>query len=134
MGHIFKKISLKDLRLHELLLIKYIGVKKVKSMFARIFKPSKTAMQSGPAKTDLWVLEFDNDESKKIDPLMGWTSSSCTQSQVRLTFDNKEGAIAYAESNGLVYTITESELRKPVVRKNGYGENFATNRKISWTH
>ena len=103
-------------------------------MFARIFKPSKTAMQSGLAKTDIWVLEFDRAMSKNIDPLMGWTGSSCTQSQVRLCFENKESAIAYAESHGLPYTIIETNERKPIIRKNGYGENFATDRKISWTH
>lgn len=103
-------------------------------MIARIFKPSRTAMQSGPAKTEGWVLAFDSDDSKKIDPLMGWTGSSCTQNQVKLTFLNKEDAIAYAESHGIPFTVTESQARKPIIRRNGYGENFATNRKISWTH
>ena len=103
-------------------------------MHARIFKPSKTAMQSGPARTTVWFLEFDGENSKKIDPLMGWTSSGETQTQIRLTFDSKEAAVAYAEKRGLTYTITENQPRKPVVRKNGYGENFATNRRLSWTH
>ena len=103
-------------------------------MIARIFKPSRTAMQSGPAKTEGWVLAFDSGDSKKIDPLMGWTGSSDTQGQVRLTFETKEEALAYAEKHGLAYTITESDVRKPIIRKNGYGENFATNRKVSWTH
>ena len=103
-------------------------------MMARIFKPSKSAMQSGPAKTDMWVLEFDTNSSKKIEPLMGWTGSSDTQGQVRLTFETKEEALAYVEKHGLAYTITENDVRKPIVRKNGYGENFATNRKVSWTH
>ena len=103
-------------------------------MLARIFKPSKSAMQSGPAKADVWYLEFDGDDSKKIEPLMGWTGSGDTQRQVRLIFQNKEDAINYAEKNGLPYTLTESTLRKPIIRKSGYGENFATNRKISWTH
>ncbi len=103
-------------------------------MLVRIFKPSKSAMQSGPAKSDVWCLEFDTEDTKKLEPLMGWTGSSDTQRQVRLTFQNKEDAINYAEKNGLPYTLTENMLRKPIIRKSGYGENFATNRKISWTH
>ena len=103
-------------------------------MVARIFKPSKTAMQSGLGKTELWYLEFDCKGSKKIDPLMGWTSSDSTQSQVKLTFNSKEHAVAYAQEHGLLYTIVDSKPRKAVIRENGYGENFATNRKVSWTH
>ena len=103
-------------------------------MRARIFKPTKSAMQSGQANTECWVLEFDADDIKKIDPLMGWTGSSNTQSQVRLIFKTKEDAVFYAETHSLVYTVIESPVRKPVIRKNGYGENFATNRKMSWTH
>ena len=103
-------------------------------MYARIFKPSRTAMQSGNGKTEQWVLEFDSNDSKKIDPLMRWTGSDNTQTQVRLSFETKENAIAYAKKKGLVYSVNQSQERKPVIRKNGYGENFATNRKASWTH
>ena len=103
-------------------------------MPARIFKPGKSPMQSGPAKRSRWVLEFDVEHSKKIDPLMGWTGSGETQAQVRLKFNNKEDAIKYAEKHGIAYLISESDRRKPIIRKNGYGENFATNRKMSWTH
>ena len=103
-------------------------------MFARIFKIGKTATQSGTARAEHWILEFDSNESKKIEPLMGWTGSNNTQSQVKLTFENKDAAAAYAERHGLVYTVMESHSRKPIIRKNGYGENFATNRKTSWTH
>ena len=91
-------------------------------------------MQSGAANSQYWILEFDQGESKKIDPLMGWTGSDSTQSQVKLSFENKEDAISYAENHGLTYTVIENQLRKPIIRKNGYGENFATNRKTSWTH
>tara|TARA_S200000501_G_C20242698_1_gene490796 strand:+ start:149 stop:460 length:312 start_codon:yes stop_codon:yes gene_type:complete len=103
-------------------------------MIARIFKPGKTAMQSGKAKTDEWILEFYSAEEKKIDPLMGWTGSGDTQSQVKLKFLSKEDAIAYANDNGLLYTVHENRERKHVIRKNGYGENFATNRRGAWTH
>ena len=72
-------------------------------MSARIFSPAKTAMQSGKAKTGLWVLEFDPELPRKIDPLMGYTTSGDMKSQIRLTFETKEEAIAYAEKNGLAY-------------------------------
>ena len=103
-------------------------------MLARIFKTGKTAMQSGTSRAEHWVLEFDSSESKKIDPLMGWTGSNNTQSQVKLIFENKDEAAAYAEKHGINYTVIESQRRKAIVRKNGYGENFATNRKTTWTH
>ncbi|MEL6522778.1 MAG: ETC complex I subunit [Pseudomonadota bacterium] len=103
-------------------------------MRARIFQPAKTAMQSGTAKTKGWVLEYAPASAREVDPLMGWTSSSDTQSQVRLRFDSKEAALDYAQSKGLDVTITEPKKRKPVIRKGGYGENFATNRRGAWTH
>mgnify|MGYP001234550985 CR=1 FL=1 len=66
-------------------------------MQARIYKPAKTAMQSGKAKSSNWVLEFVSSPAKRsVDPLMGWTSSADTNSQVKLTFETREEAIAYA--------------------------------------
>ena len=70
-------------------------------MNVRIFQPARTAMSSGTAKTKHWVLEFTADQARQVDPLMGWTSSSDTQAQVRLQFDSKEAAIEYAESKGI---------------------------------
>ena len=69
-------------------------------MAARIYKPARTAMQSGPARTKEWVLEYDPAAPREIDPLMGWTSSRDMLSQVQLNFATKEEAIAYAERNG----------------------------------
>ena len=103
-------------------------------MRARVYKPSKTAMQSGTARTKAWVLEFAPDSARSVDPLMGWTSSSDTQSQVRLRFDTKEAALDYAEANGIVATVTEPKSRKRNIRAGGYGENFATGRRGAWTH
>ena len=103
-------------------------------MVVRIFKPARTAMQSGTAKVDRWVLEFDSNGSKKLDPLMGWTGSTSTQTQVRLLFDKKQDAIDYANRKGLAYVINENQPRKLIIRKNGYGDNFATDRRTSWTH
>ena len=101
-------------------------------MTARIFKPAKTAMQSGLARTKEWVLEHEPMAPREIDPLMGWTSSRDTRSQIRLEFDTKDEAIAYAQRNGLAYTLTEPETRKPV--RKSYADNFKFGRVGSWTH
>ncbi len=103
-------------------------------MTARIFRPSKSAMSSGQAKTREWVLEYTNDAGREVDPLMGWTSSSDTQAQVRISFQSKEAALEYAKERGIEATVTEPKVRKPNVRAGGYGENFATNRRGAWTH
>jgi len=103
-------------------------------MFARIYQPAKTAMSSGTAKTKLWVLEFAHSEARRIDPLMGWTSSDDTQTQVRLQFDTKDAAVDYAERHGIQATIVEPQKRATNIRPGGYGENFATNRRGVWTH
>lgn len=103
-------------------------------MRARIYQPAKTAMQSGTAKTHLWVLEFAPASEREVDPLMGWTSSSDTQSQVKLRFDSKEAAVAYAQSKGIEAEVVDPKPRKHNVRPGGYGENFATNRRGAWTH
>jgi NADH dehydrogenase len=103
-------------------------------MRARIFKPARNAMQSGTAKTRNWVLEYAPASARSVDPLMGWTSSSDTQSQVRLRFATKEAALEYAESKGIDAQVIEPKTRKPNVRPGGYGENFATNRRAVWTH
>ncbi|MCA1774298.1 MAG: ETC complex I subunit [Paracoccaceae bacterium] len=103
-------------------------------MRARIYRPARTAMSSGTAKTRKWVLDFTNDTKREIDPLMGWTSSDDTQSQVRLTFGTKQEALDYAEANGIDAVVTEPQSRRANLRPGGYGENFATNRRATWTH
>jgi|TARA_B000000475_G_C15908737_1_gene411661 NADH dehydrogenase len=103
-------------------------------MRARIYKPSKTAMSSGLAKTKSWVLEFIQETTSEIDPLMGWTSSGDTQSQVTLKFESKQAAIDYAREHGIDAQISEPKQRKFNIRSGGYGENFATNRRGAWTH
>lgn len=103
-------------------------------MRARIFKPAKTAMQSGVARTKQWILDFAPDSARSVDPLMGWTSSSDMQSQVRLRFDTKEAALDYAKAKGIDAVVVEPRSRKPNVRQRGYGENFATDRRGAWTH
>jgi len=101
-------------------------------MLARIFKPSKTAMQSGRAQTEMWVLEYEPEVPLKIDPLMGYTSSSDMRRQVRLEFETREEAIAYAERNAIPYRVLEAEERKP--RLQSYADNFRFNRPRPWTH
>ena len=103
-------------------------------MRARIYQPAKTAMQSGPRKTRTWVLEFAPETKREVDPLMGWTGSSDMQSQVRLTFDSKEAALAYAEEKGIDVTVLQPNRRAPNIRAGGYGENFSTKRRGAWTH
>lgn len=103
-------------------------------MRARIYQPARNAMQSGMAKTRQWVLDYEQAEARDIDPLMGWTSSGDTQTQVRLRFDSKEAALEYAAEKGLEAEVLAPQTRKPNVRSGGYGENFATNRRGPWTH
>ena len=101
-------------------------------MFARIFKPSKTAMQSGRGKTLEWVLEFEPAAARHPDPLMGWTSSMDTQAQVQLRFDTKDQAIGYAEHHGIAFRLHEPETPPKIIKT--YADNFAYGRKQSWTH
>ena len=103
-------------------------------MRARIYQPARNAMQSGTAKTKGWVLDFVPSMARSIDPLMGWTSSSDMDSQVRLRFDTKEEALAYAERHGIDVQVTEPQRRAANIRAGGYGENFATSRRGPWTH
>ncbi len=103
-------------------------------MRARIYQPARTAMSSGTANTRVWLLEFAPTSARDVDPLMGWTSSSDTQTQVRMTFDTKEAAVEYATENDITFTVQVPKTRRANIRPGGYGENFATNRRGSWTH
>ena len=103
-------------------------------MRARIYRPARNAMQSGIAKTKLWVLEFSPAEARRIDPLMGWTSSGDMNSQVRLRFESPEAAEAYAKAHGIEYNVIQPKPRRSNLRPGGYGDNFATNRRQVWTH
>jgi len=103
-------------------------------MRARIYRPARNAMTSGMAKTRKWVLEYAPASAREVDPLMGWTSSSDTQSQVRLRFDSKEEALDYAKDHGIEVQVQDPKTRKLNLRAGGYGENFAPNRRAPWTH
>ncbi len=103
-------------------------------MRARIYRPAKTAMSSGQARTRQWVLEYAPASARSVDPLMGWTSSSDTQAQVRLRFDTKEAAVEYAKDNGIDAQVFEPKERRANIRARGYAENFAVDRRGAWTH
>ena len=102
-------------------------------MLARIFRPSKTAMQSGKANTKDWLLEFEPSAARRSDPLMGWTQTSDTaSSQVRLSFETKEEAVRYAEQNGIAFQLLDDKPAKRIIK--AYADNFAFGRKVPWTH
>ena len=103
-------------------------------MLAKIYQPAKSAMTSGQANARGWILEFTPQDARRIDPLMGWTSSSDMSSQVKLRFDTREEAVDYARHHGLPFQILAPKQRKPVIRPRGYGGNFATERRQPWTH
>jgi hypothetical protein len=101
-------------------------------MSARIYRPAKGATQSGTARTKLWVLEFEQEKPREIEPLMGWTSSGDMKQQIRLRFDSREEATAYAEREGIAYRVEEpTEVRRRTI---AYSDNFKFNRVGPWTH
>ena len=95
-------------------------------MTARIFKPAKNAMQSGTAQTREWQLDFEPEQPRSIEPLMGWTSSGDMKQQLALRFDTKEDAVAYCEREGIAYQVIEP--KPPVRRQAAYADNFAFRR------
>ena len=101
-------------------------------MRARIFKPSRTATQSGMRKTRCWRLEFEQDKALEVDPLMGWTSSSDTTRQIRLDFPTREDAVAYAVRQGLDYWVEDERSKKE--KRIAYADNFRSDRAAPWTH
>jgi hypothetical protein len=101
-------------------------------MLARIYRPAKSAMQSGLAKTLLWVLEFEPASARVADPLMGWTSSTDMNGEIRLTFASREEAVAYAQAHGIPFQVIEPQTRKPIIK--AYADNFAPGRRQPWTH
>jgi hypothetical protein len=101
-------------------------------MAARIYKPARTAMQSGQAKTKDWVLEFEPETPRHIEPLMGWTASSDMKQQLRLRFDTRDEAVAYCQRHGVPYRVYEP--KEPARRQIAYADNFSYRRIGQWTH
>ena len=91
-------------------------------MKAKIYKPAKSTMQSGRANTDRWVLEYELETPRRVEGLMGWTSANDTLNQVKMRFESKEAAIAFAESRGFDYAVSEEQARKVIPRT--YLDNF----------
>ena len=101
-------------------------------MYARIYQPAKSAMQSGEALSRYWVLEYPPSKPRRIEPLMGWTSSGDQNAQIRLKFPTREEALAYARAQGLSYILAAPHKR--VHRPKAYADNFRTDRLERWTH
>ena len=101
-------------------------------MTARIFRPAPNAMQSGRGKSKDWVLVFEPEVARTIEPLMGYTSSADTRQQVRLSFPTLEEAEAYARRNGLAYSVQPAHESVP--KRTTYSDNFRSDRKTPWTH
>ena len=101
-------------------------------MPAQIYKPSKTAMQSGAANTRDWVLDFEPEVPRQVEPLMGWTSSGDMRQQLRLRFDSKEEAVIYCDRRCIPYQLTESAPLKRRIMS--YADNFSFKRRDAWTH
>ena len=101
-------------------------------MPARIFRPAPNAMQSGRGNSRQWILVHELNAAKEIEPLMGYTSSTDTRQQVRLTFDTLEEATTYAERNGIPYTVQPEHV--PTPKRTSYPDNFRSDRKTPWTH
>lgn len=100
-------------------------------MLARIYRPAKSAMQSGRAKTQDWVLEFERG-AVAPEALMGWPSTSDTGSQVRLSFATREEAIEFARRNRLPHQVIEPREARRVIK--AYADNFAFRRREPWSH
>ena len=95
---------------------------------ARIYQPTKTAMQSGQLNTKQWVLEFEPKEPKRADPLMGWIGSGDMEGQVRLQFNSKEEAIAFAKKKGIIFGVQEPKMRR--IKPKSYSSVFSYNRRF----
>jgi hypothetical protein len=101
-------------------------------MTARIYRPAPNAMQSGKGKSKQWVLVFEPEVPRTIEPLMGYTSSTDMHQQVRLSFATLEAAEAYAQRNGIAYTVQRAHV--PTPKRVAYPDNFRSDRKTPWTH
>ncbi|MBV9251583.1 MAG: ETC complex I subunit [Acetobacteraceae bacterium] len=101
-------------------------------MRARIYQPPKNAMQSGRAGTSQWVLEFEPTSPRRPDPLMGWIGSADTQAQVRLNFDTRQEAEAYARRNGIEVDVELPQEQR--LKPKAYADNFRYGRMENWTH
>lgn len=102
-------------------------------MLVHIYQPARNPMQSGSGKVKTWLLEFDANEKKSLAALSGHVGSGDTLStQLKMSFDSKEDAVAFAMKKGYAYKITELKKRAHTIK--AYSDNFAYGRKLNWTH
>jgi hypothetical protein len=101
-------------------------------MRARIYRPARNAMQSGKARTKQWLLDYEPESPRTIDPLMGWTSSNDMRQQVSLEFDTAEEAVAYAKAHDIPYQLFEPHV--PTPKPKAYSDNFRFDRRVPWSH
>ena len=101
-------------------------------MTIKIYKPSKSSMQSGLGKTKQWLAEYTSEKDKIKDTLMGWNSSLDTKEQIKIFFDTKEQAIEWSIKNNQQFIVVEPKERK--IKPKNYASNFDINRKEPWTH
>ena len=101
-------------------------------MTARIFKPAKNAMQSGRSKTKEWQLDYEPEQPRAVEPLMGWTSSGDMKQQITLRFHTKDEAVAYCERKVIAYQVIEP--KDSLHRQVAYADNFSFRRGEPWTH
>ncbi|MBI1867279.1 MAG: ETC complex I subunit [Methylocystis sp.] len=103
-------------------------------MTARIYRSSTSATQSGPGPAKCWLLVFEPEAARGIEPLMGWTSSSDMKAQIRLRFPTKEAAVCYARRNEIPFEVEAPQPRAATRRIVSYADNFKTTRIGQWTH
>jgi len=101
---------------------------------ARIYRAPKSAMQSGRARTQDWVLQYEPAEQKRIDPLTGWFGSGDTRAQVTLAFPTAEAAIAYCESRAIPHEVEHAPPARAEIKPKSYADNFRFGRPDNWTH
>lgn len=101
-------------------------------MIARIYSPAKTAMQSGRRNTGVWILQYEPLQAKMLEPLMGYTATSDMNNQIKIQFNRKEEAVAFARKNAIPYRV--EEIHRPIRRAVSYSDNFRSDRQQSWTH
>ena len=101
-------------------------------MTIKIYKPTKSSMQSGLGKTKKWLAEYIIETDKIKDTLMGWNSSVDTKEQIKMFFDTKEQAIEWSKQNNHQFIVIEPKERK--VKPKNYASNFHMSRKEPWTH
>lgn len=101
-------------------------------MTARIYKPAPSAMQSGNGNSKRWLLVMEPATPRQIEPLMGYTSSTDTERQVKIFFETLEEAEAFAQAQGIPYRVHQPH--EPTVKRSSYPDNFRSDRKVPWTH